>query len=55
MKHHYDFDRENGGMCRDSMGGEGKSERPMLENIISLLQALVNILDIIGENIGKKM
>jgi hypothetical protein len=50
----YDPDMDDEGMYEEERR-YGKRKRPMLENVIGLLQALVNILDIIGENIGRKM
>lgn len=54
----YNFDSKMGyeGTYREKEEREDgiKQERPMLDNVISILQALINILDIIGDNLGKR-
>lgn len=55
----YGFDSEMGyeGTYRDKEERQDgiKQKRPMLENVISILQALINILDLIGDNLGKRI
>jgi hypothetical protein len=50
----YDSEMDYDGMYGEETEREDKPKRPMLENVISILQALINILDIIGENFGKR-
>ncbi|MDY6360901.1 MAG: hypothetical protein SPL23_06925 [Lachnospiraceae bacterium] len=50
----YDSEMEYDGMYGEETEHDEKTKRPMLENVISILQALINILDIIGENLGKR-
>jgi hypothetical protein len=50
----YDSEMDYDGMYEEEKERGEKPKRPMLENVISILQALINILDIIGENLGRK-
>jgi hypothetical protein len=50
----YDFGTEDEGMFGEKKDDDGKRRRPMLENVISILKSLINILDIISDNFGRK-
>lgn len=53
-KDYFDYDS---GINHQEVSGEDmgmKNERPMLSHVISLLKALIGILDIISDNLGKQ-